>query len=129
MSADDDRKRMGSDGEGVPEGARTDPRLAELRQKLDAEKRKGAERAAPARGGAVSGLAEAWKMGTEFVAGVVVGFVIGFTIDRVFGTTPWAMIVFLLLGFAAGTLNVMRAAGLVAERFPPPGRKSGGDES
>jgi len=129
MSADDDRKRAGSDGKGAPEGARSDPRLAELRSKLEAEKRKGEERAAPSKGGAVSGLAEAWKMGTEFVAGVVVGFVIGYTIDRVFGTTPWAMIVFLLLGFAAGTLNVMRAAGLVAERFPPSDRKSGGDES
>lgn len=73
-------------------------------------------------------MGEALKLGSEFVAGVIVGFVIGYTIDRVFGTAPWGMIVFLLLGFAAGTLNVMRATGVVAERDPRR-RKSGGDES
>ena len=49
------------------------------------------------------------------VAGVVVGGVIGWSLDRFAGTSPWGMIVFLLLGFAAGTLNVLRAAGYVAE--------------
>lgn len=58
------------------------------------------------------------RMGSEFIGGVVVGFVIGYTIDRLFGTTPWGMVAFLLIGTAAGTLNVMRAAGVVPERFP-----------
>jgi ATP synthase protein I len=40
------------------------------------------------------------------------------------GTSPWGMIVFLLLGFAAGVLNVMRAAGVVpAKTLDPPGSK------
>ncbi len=129
MSADDDRKAVNSSGTGAPEGARSDPRLDELRQKLDAEKRREAERTAMLTGNPQSGMAQALKLGSEFVAGVIVGFVIGYTIDKVFGSTPWGMIVFLLLGFAAGTLNVMRAAGVVAERIPQPRRKSGGDES
>lgn len=37
---------------------------------------------------------------------------IGWLVDRGFGTSPWGLIVFFMLGFAAGTLNVMRSAGL-----------------
>ena len=39
----------------------------------------------------------------------------GYLVDTFFGTSPWGMIFFLLLGFAAAVLNVMRAAGMVAE--------------
>ena len=53
---------------------------------------------------------------TELVAGVVVGALIGWLLDRWLGISPWGLIVFLLLGFAAGVLNVMRAAGVVRER-------------
>ena len=55
------------------------------------------------------------KMGTEFVAGVLVGAGIGWVLDQMIGTTPWGLIIFLLLGFAAGVLNVLRSANLVAE--------------
>jgi len=58
-------------------------------------------------------LAKALRLSGEFVAGIVIGGLIGWAIDRFAGTTPWGLIVFLLLGFAAGTLNAMRAAGLV----------------
>src|SRR5215475_11617872 len=50
------------------------------------------------------------------VAGVLVGAAIGWLLDRWLGISPWGLIVFLLLGFAAGVLNVMRAAGVVRER-------------
>jgi ATP synthase protein I len=50
------------------------------------------------------------------VAGVLVGAVIGWALDRLLGITPWGLIVFVLLGFAAGVLNVMRGAGIVPER-------------
>ena len=51
------------------------------------------------------------------VPGAIVGFVIGYTIDQLFGTSPWGMIVFLLLGFAAGVLNILRSAGRAADPF------------
>ena len=47
---------------------------------------------------------------------MVVGAGLGWLLDRVLGITPWGLIVFLLLGFAAGVLNVMRSAGVVASR-------------
>ena len=46
------------------------------------------------------------------VAGVLVGAFIGWALDKWLGISPWGMIVFLLLGFAAGVINVMRAAGV-----------------
>lgn len=74
------------------------------------------------RTGGMAGLGYALRLSSEFVAGVVVGAVIGWIIDRLAGTTPWGMIVFLLLGFCAGVLNTMRSAGLVAEhRIRKPG--------
>jgi len=48
---------------------------------------------------------------------VVVGGAIGWGVDRLFGTSPWGLIVFVLLGFAAGILTVLRTAGL-AEQGP-----------
>jgi ATP synthase protein I len=69
----------------------------------------GAQRAATA-----SGYARGFRLSSELVAGVVVGAGIGWLIDRWLGISPWGLIVFLLLGFAAGVLNVMRSAGLIA---------------
>jgi len=71
-----------------------------------------------------SAIARGFRLSTELVAGVLVGAALGWLIDRWLGIAPWAMIVFLLLGFAAGVLNVMRAAGVVPPNtMGPPGSK------
>jgi ATP synthase protein I len=71
-----------------------------------------------------SALARGLRMSAEFVAGVLVGAAIGWLIDRWLKTSPWGLIVFLLLGFAAGVLNVVRAAGVVAQNtLDPPASK------
>lgn len=62
-----------------------------------------------------AGWGVAAKISSEFIAGVVVGALIGYLIDTFVGTAPWGMIVFLLLGFCAGLLNVLRSIGKVAE--------------
>ena len=66
-----------------------------------------------------SALARGFRLSTELVAGVLVGAFIGWALDRWLGISPWGMIVFLLLGFAAGVINVMRAAGI--SQRPGPG--------
>jgi ATP synthase protein I len=72
-------------------------------------------------GADASALARGFRLSTELVAGVLLGGAIGWLLDRWLGISPWGMIVFLLLGFAAGVLNVMRAAGtLPPRRMPPP---------
>lgn len=58
-----------------------------------------------------SALARGFRLSTELVAGVLVGAFIGWLLDRWLGISPWGLIVFLLFGFAAGVLNVIRAAG------------------
>ena len=69
-----------------------------------------------------SGYARGFRLSSELVAGVLVGAGIGWALDRMLGISPWGLIVFLLLGFAAGVVNVMRTAGVAPEHdpgFPP----------
>ncbi len=55
-------------------------------------------------------MGNAFKLGTELVAAVAVGTIIGFILDNWFGTKPWLIIIFFFLGAAAGMLNVIKAA-------------------
>ena len=55
-------------------------------------------------------MGNAFKLGTELVAAVAVGTIIGFILDGWFDTKPWLIIIFFFLGAAAGMLNVIRAA-------------------
>ena len=55
-------------------------------------------------------MGNAFKLGTELVAAVSVGTIIGFILDSWFDTKPWLIIIFFFLGAAAGMLNVIRAA-------------------
>src|SRR5215210_3454062 len=60
-----------------------------------------------------SALGQALRLSAEFVAGVAAGGILGWLVDRLFGISPWGLIVCLILGFCAGMLNLMRAAGMV----------------
>ena len=55
-------------------------------------------------------MGNAFKLGTELVAAVAVGTIIGFILDSWFDTKPWLIITFFFLGAAAGMLNVIKAA-------------------
>ena len=55
-------------------------------------------------------MGNAFKLGTELVAAVAVGTIIGFILDSWFDTKPWLIIIFFFLGSAAGMLNVIRTA-------------------
>jgi ATP synthase protein I len=63
-----------------------------------------------------SAMAVGFRLSSELVAGVVVGAALGWGFDRLLSTSPWGLIVFLLLGFTAGVINVMRAAGVMAKQ-------------
>ena len=85
----------------IPEDFKTRLKIAKskMRNKLhsDGEKRG-------------SFMGNAFKLGTELVAAVAVGTIIGFILDTLFDTKPWLIIIFFFLGAAAGMLNVIRAA-------------------
>lgn len=73
------------------------------------------------------GMALGLKISSEFIAAIAVGAILGYLIDRFAGTTPWGMIILLLLGFCAGVLNVLRALGMIAPSAPGGGNDKGGD--
>ncbi len=76
---------------------------------------------------AAKGYALAVKLSSEFIAGVIVGVLLGYLFDRFLGTSPWGLIVFLLLGFCAGVLNVLRSTGAVAQSTSAGRSQSGAD--
>jgi len=61
------------------------------------------------RQGDMSGMSRGLRLGSEFVAAIFVGAGLGYIIDMFLPTRPWGLVVLLLLGFAAGVLNVVRA--------------------
>ena len=69
-------------------------------------------------------MAMGFRLSSELVAGVLAGAALGWGFDRLLSTSPWGLIVFLLLGFTAGVINVMRAAGVVpGSKLDPPDSK------
>lgn len=58
-------------------------------------------------------IGEGLRLSAEFVSGVVAGGLIGWVFDKLLETSPWGLICCLLLGFCAGMLNLLRAAGVV----------------
>lgn len=57
-----------------------------------------------------TGIGVGLRIGTELVVGVMVGVAIGWSFDRALGTDPWGLVIFFVLGFAGGLMNVIRSA-------------------
>lgn len=55
-------------------------------------------------------LGLAFRVSVELVSAVAVGLAIGWVLDTWLGTRPWVMVVFIILGFCAGVMNVYRVA-------------------
>jgi ATP synthase protein I len=92
-----------------------DQRLSEIRgsrkigtDQLEAGSGNGAARA--------SAMALGFRLSSELIAGVVVGALIGWGIDHLLSTSPWGLIVMVLLGFTAGVVNVIRSAGAAPDK-------------
>jgi ATP synthase protein I len=119
--ADDAREERNRDNLASEE-ATLSARLRDLGKRIErhhppdnSEHRPGADTSAMARG---------LRLSSELVAGVLVGGAIGWLLDHWLRISPWGMIVFVLLGFAAGVLNVIRAAGVIPpNRLDPSGSR------
>ncbi|PRX37332.1 ATP synthase protein I [Meinhardsimonia xiamenensis] len=57
-----------------------------------------------------SQASQGWRMVIELVTGLMIGFGIGYGLDVLFGTLPVFLVLFALLGFAAGVRTMMRTA-------------------
>ncbi|PYE83804.1 AtpZ/AtpI family protein [Pseudoroseicyclus aestuarii] len=66
----------------------------------------------------------AWRMVVELVAGLVIGFCIGYGLDILFGTMPLFLVLFIFLGLAAG-VNVMLRSARELQAKTPPGEDGG----
>ena len=85
-----------------------DDRLKALEIRLQAARARGKQAEKPASRGVV--LGKAFRLVSELVIGLVIGGAIGWYLDRWLGTTPIMLLIFFVLGVAAGVLNVVRAA-------------------
>ncbi|MFH1792857.1 MAG: AtpZ/AtpI family protein [Pseudomonadota bacterium] len=127
MAGPDGPGETGSSGPGLPPAGQRGDDLDKRRRDLEAAiaaRRPEKKPDDPAsRSDGMAGMGYALRLSSEFIAGVVVGAAIGWFVDRMAGTSPWGLIVFLFLGFGAGVLNVLRSAGLVADQGvkPPKG--------
>jgi len=92
-----------------------DHRLSEIRdsRKIGTDQSASEQDTAQAK---ASAMAVGLRLSSELVAGVLVGAALGWGFDRLLSTSPWGLIVFLLLGFTAGVINVMRSAGVMAKQ-------------
>ena len=57
-----------------------------------------------------SSIGAAFKLSTELVSAVLVGTIIGFILDKTFGTKPWLILIFFFVGVIAGITNVIKSA-------------------
>ena len=57
-----------------------------------------------------SSIGSAFKLSTELVSAVAVGTIIGFILDKTFGTKPWLILIFFFVGVIAGISNVIKSS-------------------
>ena len=112
MSMADDTHEDSKNANRSAEEAALSARLQRLGDRLAQQRTSRKVETGPSSRSDASALARGFRLSTELVAGVLVGAFIGWALDRWLGISPWGMIVFLLLGFAAGVVNVIRAAGI-----------------
>src|SRR3977135_592218 len=122
MAEGTDNNGNGSRDQSSSDEAALSARLGSLDQRLSqiqgthriATDPPGSEEDAAAAG--PSAMAVGLRLSSELVAGVLVGAALGWGFDRLLSTSPWGLLVFLLLCFFAGVVNVMRSAGVMAKQ-------------
>ena len=82
----------------------------DFKTRLKSAKNKAKSKYSESREPSTSGMGHAFKMSTELVAAVAVGTIIGFILDKTFGTKPWLILIFFFVGVVAGIINVIRSA-------------------
>jgi ATP synthase protein I len=108
-----DRSRRGAAGGSDAE--RLSKRLHDLSERINAETAEHAPPPGRGPGDQGSRYGAAFRLASEFVAAVLVGAGLGWLLDRLAGTSPFGLIVLLLLGFGAGILNMARASQRMAK--------------
>ena len=93
---------MGDEGKSSPDKADFDERLSNMARDVAARDAPGKRRS--------SAYSFGFRLASDLLAGVLAGFAIGWALDYWLGTSPWFLLGLIVLGMAAGILNVIRAA-------------------
>ena len=109
------------DTEGQPDSAKgvtrdLASRIASAKRERDIEDNRASADASPE----MSGMARGMRIGTEFIAAILVGTGFGYLIDLGLGTSPWGLLIMFMVGFAAGILNVTRVVAKMNAASPAP---------
>ena len=114
----DAREQQSDGGNAQSDEAALSARLKRLSERLARDQAgRASDGAGEDRATTASGFAKGIQLTSELVAGVLVGGGLGLLIDRWLGIAPWGLVVLTLLGFVAGVVNVMRAAGAASARM------------
>ena len=113
------------DTEGRQSAAGVTRELASRIAQAKRERDLGVNRASADNSHQMTGLARGMRIGTEFIAAILVGLGLGYLIDLGLGTSPWGLLILLLVGFAAGIFNVIRVVTEMNAASPPPGSDLG----
>ena len=81
-----------------------------FKTRLEIAKKKVSSRGSNSKNSKPSPIGTAFKLSTELVSAVAVGTIIGFILDKTFGTKPWLILIFFFVGVVAGIYNVIRSA-------------------
>lgn len=102
---------MGNDDPGRDNLDREDPRITSLDQRLDAAKRDEAIRSGKSGQGQGKGYSQGNRVLSQLIGGPVGGAVIGWVLDRLFGTSPVLLLVLMALGVIVAFRNIIRISG------------------
>ena len=81
-----------------------------FKTRLEIAKKKASKRNFDNKNHNPSPIGTAFKLSTELVSAVAVGTIIGFILDKTFGTKPWFILIFFFVGVVSGIINVVRSA-------------------
>ena len=82
----------------------------QFKTRLEIAKKKASKRNLDNKNQDASPIGTAFKLSTELVSAVAVGTIIGFILDKTFGTKPWLILIFFFVGVIAGITNVIKSA-------------------
>jgi ATP synthase protein I len=93
-------------------------RIAKAQAEIDARER-------PKYMATGKGMGLGFRMASDFAAAVIVGAVLGWGLDALFGWTPWGLVACLMLGFVAGVRNVVATAAKANQAAADTGSRKG----
>jgi ATP synthase protein I len=102
---------MGNDDPGQDEPGHEDPRITSLNKRLDAAKRDEAIRSGKVGEGQGKGYSQGNRVLSQLIGGPAGGALIGWLLDRLFGTSPILLLALMALGIVAAFRNIIRISG------------------